>query len=134
MDKYFKLLDSLQARHEPAHTDTDGRVWPPSRTLSKIFKKHLLTQYDVSEEADYIIRTWESSKRDSLLNELENTAKSHDWWYRMSDDHRVYTNGTDQAQEMDLLVKALTEKGLKKEASRILNKYMPDEMKLSREG
>jgi len=118
MDKYFDLLDSLESQH--------GNT----PNLKTIMRTNLQYHFGAMSEADYIIRHWEQQKRDALLNKLDKAAKNHDWFYMMSDDHRAYINGTDEAEEIHLLIHALRTKGLEDEALAIVDKYVPDSIKL----
>ena len=88
--------------------------------------------FGAKAEADYIIRQWKEQKPDPLINELDKAAKNHDWWYLMSDDHKVYSKGADEAEEMRLIVEALAKKGLEDEALAIVDKYVPDSIKVDR--
>ena len=60
-----------------------------------------------------------------LLVEFEELCKNHDWWYAMSDDHRVWTRGT---EERDALIAKLQEcrnAGLTEESNEIWERYRP---------
>lgn len=59
------------------------------------------------------------------LEEFEQLLKAHDWTYNYSDDHRVWTRGREQANNIAKARKLLDEKGLKEEADKLHYKYTP---------
>ena len=59
------------------------------------------------------------------LEEFEQLLKAHDWTYNDSDDHRVWTKGREQANNIAKARKLLDEKGLKEEADKLHYKYTP---------
>ena len=59
------------------------------------------------------------------LEEFEQLLKAHDWTYNYSDDHRVWTKGREQANNIAKARKLLDEKGLKEEADKLHYKYTP---------
>jgi hypothetical protein len=55
----------------------------------------------------------ENTDTDSDLNKLEKMLKSHDWYFRMSDDDRSYDRGKREEDEIKQLVSTLGEEGKK---------------------
>lgn len=124
MLKYFKLLDSVQSQYNG------------SQNLKTIMRVKLDYYFGAGEESSYIIRKWEEEKAATverkLIAQLEKAAKNHDWWYMMSDDHEAYRKGVDESQEMDLLDNALKKKGMEKQALAIIDKHVPDQLRVNR--
>jgi len=58
-----------------------------------------------------------------LLSQLESALKSHDWYYRMSDDDRAYQKGTQEESELKKIAKQLVDMGYGKDAADIYNQY-----------
>jgi len=42
-----------------------------------------------------------------LLVQLEELLKNHDWYYNMSDDHRYYTRGRQESEEIQQTMEKL---------------------------
>ena len=59
---------------------------------------------------------------DHLMQDLEKELKSHDWFYYMSDDPRIYNKGTLEQGELKRLLKMLNHS---QEAKDLYNKYAP---------
>ena len=58
-----------------------------------------------------------------LLSQLESALKSHDWYYRMSDDNRAYQKGDQEELELKKTAKQLVDMGYGKDAADIYNQY-----------
>lgn len=58
-----------------------------------------------------------------LMQQLEQALKSHDWYYMMSDDHRYYTRGSEQARNIHNLITKLKEAGQGEEAEALYKSY-----------
>ena len=58
-----------------------------------------------------------------LMAQLEQALKSHDWYYMMSDDHRWYKRGSEQAQNIHNLITKLKEAGQGEEAEALYKSY-----------
>ena len=71
------------------------------------------------------------------LTGLENLLKNHDWYYDMSDDHRVWEMGAASKKAINLELEKLAENGLKKETMELFRKmapsnaYLDEKMKIS---
>jgi hypothetical protein len=61
--------------------------------------------------------------QDDLMAQLEQALKSHDWYYMMSDDHRWYKRGSEQAQNIHNLITKLKEAGQGEEAEALYKSY-----------
>ena len=59
------------------------------------------------------------------LDQLEAKLKAHDWYYMMSDDHRVYTNGRHEQSEIRSIMDDLEGLGYGKDAKDLYNQYAP---------
>lgn len=55
------------------------------------------------------------------IEKLELKLKNHDWWYMMSDDHRVYTSGQYAMDQINRLMKEVGEPV----ATELFNRYAP---------
>lgn len=58
-----------------------------------------------------------------LMQQLEKALKSHDWYYMMSDDHRWYTRGSEQARNIHNLIVKLKDAGQGEEAEALYKSY-----------
>ena len=58
-----------------------------------------------------------------LMAQLEQALKSHDWYYMMSDDHRWYTRGSEQARNIHNLITKLKDAGQGEEAEALYKSY-----------
>ncbi len=61
--------------------------------------------------------------QDDLMAQLEQALKSHDWYYMMSDDHRWYTRGSQQAQNIHNLIMKLKDAGQGEQAEALYKSY-----------
>jgi hypothetical protein len=59
----------------------------------------------------------------SILIDLENKLKEHDWFYFMSDDPRVNASGRSEAEHIRYLLDKAKEEGLEQEALDLYKKY-----------
>ena len=59
------------------------------------------------------------------LEYLENILSKHDWFYDYSDDHRAWSKGRDQADELRRQVDICCGLGLSAEAQELINTYNP---------
>jgi len=64
----------------------------------------------------------------SELKKLEKLMKSHDWYYEMSDDNRVYKRGSAERKVIDNLIMRLSTMGGSKDTAKLLKKYKPERM------
>ena len=58
-----------------------------------------------------------------LMQQLEQALKSHDWYYMMSDDHRYYTRGSQEARNIHNLITKLKEAGQGEQAEALYKSY-----------
>jgi hypothetical protein len=61
--------------------------------------------------------------QDDLMAQLEQALKSHDWYYMMSDDHRWYKRGSEQAQNIHNLITKLKDAGQGEQAEALYKSY-----------
>ena len=69
---------------------------------------------------------------DELWEHFEQIVKAHDWWFAMSDDHRVWVNGTAQQAHLTECSNILGELDASRRDS-ILEKYAPAEINFTDE-
>ena len=60
----------------------------------------------------------------TILEQLESSLKSHDWWYGYSDDHRSYTTGSREQKQIRGLIKQFEDSGFGDKAQEMYNKYL----------
>ena len=65
----------------------------------------------------------EGEGEEDLMQQLEKALQSHDWYYMMSDDHRWYTRGSEQAQQIRNLIVKLKDAGKGDEAEALYKSY-----------
>ncbi len=65
------------------------------------------------------------SRVEKLLQYLEEQMRKHDWYYAMSDDHRVWSAGEKAAQEITNTVHQLESEGKEEEVTTLFSKYCP---------
>ncbi len=58
-----------------------------------------------------------------LMSQLEQALKTHDWYYMMSDDHRWYTRGSEQARNIHNLITKLKDAGQGEQAEALYKSY-----------
>ena len=56
------------------------------------------------------------------LVKLEQMLKTHDWYYQMSDDHKMYTKGYNEHKAIAIKMLECEELGLKEEANTLFEK------------
>ena len=57
------------------------------------------------------------------MAKLEKALQTHDWYYMMSDDHRYYTRGSEEARNIHNLITKLKEAGQGEEAEALYKSY-----------
>jgi hypothetical protein len=62
----------------------------------------------------------------SPLEPLEQMLKSHDFYYSMSDDSRVYDRGLNQLNAIKKEMKRLSDEGMTEEVMTLYQKYAPE--------
>jgi hypothetical protein len=82
-----------------------------------------LKEQDVEVRADRIEGERELSKMINLLNDFESKLKSHDWYYMMSDDSRIYDRGSVKETDLKRIAAQLYKGGYGKEAEELYNEY-----------
>lgn len=65
----------------------------------------------------------EEQSVDKLMQDLDTALKSHDWYYMMSDDHRWYKRGSEQARQIHDLIQRLRGAGKGDEAEALYKSY-----------
>ena len=92
----------------------------------KSAKKYIenMKQQDLKE----FIRKSLMKEDNNLLSQLESALKSHDWYYMMSDDNRVYKEGSQEARNIKDLVSKTGEEGMA-----LYKKYKEENFKLEEE-
>ena len=87
--------------------------------------KEDMKQQDIKELVRKSLMKEESN---DLLSQLESALKSHDWYYMMSDDNRVYKEGSQEARNIKDLVSKTGEEGMA-----LYKKYREENFKLEEE-
>lgn len=72
----------------------------------------------------------EGEQEGDLMQQLEKALKSHDWYYMMSDDHRWYKRGSEEARNIYNLISQLKAAGKGDEAEALYKSYS-DKNKIS---
>ena len=65
------------------------------------------------------------SKLKGTLDTLSKLLIEHDWTYEMSDDHSVWTSGTNQRSLIRALIIRLQEAGMSKKVSNLFYEHYP---------
>jgi len=91
--------------------------------LKELVRKSLMNEADIETMADKIGGEDELSLASNLLDDFELKFKSHDSYYMMSDDNRVYTKGLAEESELKKLAKQLADMGYGADVAKIYNKY-----------
>lgn len=60
------------------------------------------------------------------LDELTELCAKHDWFYHLSDDHKVWKKGNERVTRIRLLMLGLQERGLGREAKQIYENWRPE--------
>jgi hypothetical protein len=89
-------------------------------------KKYIedMKQQDIKE----LVRKSLMKEDNDLLSQLESALKSHDWYYMMSDDNRVYKEGSQEAKNIKDLISKTGEEG-----AALFKKYKEENFKLEEE-
>ena len=95
------------------------------RELIKDKLKNPVKEMDIEVGADRYGAEQDLSQVSSMMDTLEAKLKAHDWYYMMSDDHRVYQNGSYEQQEIRSIMKDLEGLGYGKDAKDLFNQYAP---------
>ena len=62
-----------------------------------------------------------------MLEELEKALKTHDWYFHYSDDHRYYTRGKAERDQIDRLINKAYADGFGEEARQLFNDLSPSD-------
>jgi hypothetical protein len=87
--------------------------------------KEDMKQQDIKE---LVRKSLIKEESNDLLSQLESALKSHDWYYMMSDDNRVYKEGSQEARNIKDLVSKTGEEGMA-----LYKKYREENFKLEEE-
>lgn len=64
-----------------------------------------------------------SNQQNTLLTQLEELCRKHDWYYQYSDDHSVWIRGNESWNNIAKLAEKCKNAGLYEEALKIIDKY-----------
>jgi hypothetical protein len=64
--------------------------------LKELVRKSLMKEQDIEVGADRYEEEQDATMASNLLDTLESLLQKHDWYYEMSDDDRVYRQGTNE--------------------------------------
>ena len=75
--------------------------------LKELVRTSLMQEADLEVDADKYQGEKDLSQASPMLDALEAKLKTHDWYYMMSDDHRVWQNGSYEQDEIRNILKQL---------------------------
>ena len=93
--------------------------------LKELVRKSLMQEADLEVDADKYQGEKDLSQASPMLDALEAKLKTHDWYYMMSDDNRVYMNGVGEQGEIRDILKQLEAIGYGQEGKDLYNQYAP---------
>jgi hypothetical protein len=93
--------------------------------IKELVKKSLMKEQDIEVGADRYEEEQNLTQASNLLDELESLLKSHDWYYEMSDDSRVYREGQMKERTIKSKMKHLSSIGFGDDAQALYNEYNP---------
>lgn len=73
---------------------------------------------------DNILKDTKETLAAQLLEDFRVLCQSHDWYFRYSDDHKVFLKGTAEREEITRAARELRELGYNLEADEILKEYI----------
>jgi hypothetical protein len=94
--------------------------------IKELVRKALMQEADIEVDADKYEGEKELGQVSAMMDELESLLKGFDWYYFMSDDPRVYRNGSAYDNKVSSLVKQLKDLGYGDDAKKLYNQYAPD--------
>jgi len=94
--------------------------------IKELVRKSLMQEADIEVDADRYKGEQELGQVSMMMDELESLLKGFDWYYFMSDDPRVYRNGSAYDNKVSSLVKQLKDLGYGDDAKKLYNQYAPD--------
>jgi hypothetical protein len=96
--------------------------------IKELVRKSLMQEMDIEVGADKYEGEKELGQVSMMMDELESLLKGFDWYYYMSDDPRVYRNGSAYDNKVSNLVKQLTDLGYGDDAKKLYAQYAPERM------
>ena len=93
--------------------------------LKELVRTSLMQEADLEVDADKYQGEKDLSQASTMLDALEAKLKTHDWYYMMSDDHRVWQNGSYEQDEIRNILKQLEAIGYGQEGKDLYNQYAP---------
>jgi hypothetical protein len=93
--------------------------------LKELIKSSLMKEQDIEVGADRFTGEEDLSQASMMLSDLETKLKSHDWFYMMSDDNRVFQNGAAEKSKIKSIMKTLTDIGYGDDAKSLYNQFAP---------
>jgi hypothetical protein len=96
--------------------------------IKELVRKALMQEADIEVMADKYGEEQSLGQASMMLDALEELLKKHDFYYMMSDDSRVYNQGSSKQSEIREIMKSLEDIGYGKDAKTLYNKYSPFKM------
>ena len=93
--------------------------------LKELVRTSLMQEADLEVDADKYQGEKDLSQASPMLDALKTKLKTHDWYYMMSDDNRVYMNGVGEQGEIRDILKQLEAIGYGQEGKDLYNQYAP---------
>jgi hypothetical protein len=93
--------------------------------LKELVRKSLMKEQDIEVGADRYEEEQDTTMASNLLDTLESLLQKHDWYYEMSDDDRVYRQGTNEERDIKKRMSELSSMGYGKDAKALFNQYNP---------
>ncbi len=93
--------------------------------LKELVRKSLMKEQDIEVGADRYEEEQDTTMASNLLDTLESLLQKHDWYYEMSDDDRVYRQGTNKERDIKKRMSELSSMGYGKDAKALFDKYNP---------
>lgn len=94
--------------------------------IKEMVRKALMQEADIEVGADKYEGEKELGQASAMMDELESLLKGFDWFYFMSDDPRVYREGSAYDNKVSGLVRQLQDLGYGEDAKKLYNQYAPD--------
>ena len=93
--------------------------------IKEMIRKTLVKEQDIEVGADRFEDEQNLNKATNLLDDLEQKLKTHDWFFMMSDDSRMFNKGGDEQKVIRGIMDELKSIGYFEDAKALYNQYAP---------
>jgi hypothetical protein len=93
--------------------------------IKEMIRKTLVKEQDIEVGADRFEDEQNLNKATNLLDDLEQKLKTHDWFFMMSDDSRMFNKGGDEQTVIRSIMDELKSIGYFEDAKALYNQYAP---------